>query len=156
MRVPGASESKGTPKNILPAGDYELEVTQVKVNEKRDAEGTVTGHNWNFQFSVEDALQEQNEKAIGATYFENIFVMTEDHPKFDEPLPKSIEERTIGDLGVDQFVDLCNGLGYKFEDDEVEPEDLVGLTVKARIRVRTNKETDEPENVVRKWSKVQS
>jgi hypothetical protein len=154
MRVPGASKSEGTPRNILPAGDYDLEVTKVTVKEKKDVDGVVTGHNWSFQFTVEDALSEANEKAIGATYFENVFVMTEDHPKFDEPLPRSIEDRTIGDLGVDQFVDLCKGLGYTFDDDEVEPEDLEGLSVRARVRVRANKETDEPENVVRKWMPI--
>jgi hypothetical protein len=124
----------------------------VTINEKKDTEGIITGHNWNFQFAVEDALQEDNEKAIGAAFFQNIFVMTEDHPKFEEPLPRSFEDRTIGDLGVDQLVDLLNGLGFEVEDDDIDPEDLFELRTQARIRVRTNKETDEPENVVRKWS----
>ena len=152
-RVPSVVGRKGTPSRIIPDGDYLLEVTECKTKETIDeVNDLVLGVNYQFRFAIEDTYQPNNEGWLGSSYFENVFIMYEDHPKYDAPLQNDPSGRTIGDMGPDTLVDIGNGMGLVFDDDEVPTEIFIGQRVVARIRQKVDKSTGEKVNVVRKWS----
>jgi len=151
-RVPNVAGRKGTPSSLIPDGDYLLEAVQCGTKETRDPiNDIVLGVNYQFRFSIEDVYQPKNESWLGSTYFENVFIMYEEHPKYDTPLQNDANNRTVGDLGPDSLVDIANGMGITLDDDEVDPEVFVGPQVVARIRQKTDKSSSEKVNVVRKW-----
>ena len=152
-RVPNVGEHKGTPSNLLPDGEYLLEVVDCKTKDTVDeVNDLVLGVNYQFRFAIEDVYQPKNEGWLGSNYFENVFIMYEDHPKFDAPLQNSPEDRTVGDMGPDTLVDMAIGMGLTLDDDEVPTEIFIGKRVVARIRRKTDKKSGETVNVVRKWS----
>jgi len=156
IKVPNGSERTGTPRNIFPAGDFLFEVQSVDVKESFDEqEGFKKGTNLNIRLSVEDVMQDKNERLIGATFFHNVFLMDEEHPKFDEPLKNDISNppRTVGDLGYDQLADIAIAAGLEM-DEEFDEQELVGARVWGRVRVYKDKNTGEDQNDVRKWSPV--
>ena len=153
IKSSGLGERKGTPSQVLPAGDYLLECVSCVAKESRDeANDYVKGTNVNFRFVVEDALQPTNENWIGSTFFESVFIMSEEHPKYETPLKNDPTGRTIGDLGPDQLADIARAMGIELDDEiEDENETFAGQRVIARIRQRTDNETGEVRNAVRKW-----
>ena len=153
-RVPNVGEHKGTPSNLLPDGDYLLEVVECKTKDTVDeVNDLVLGVNYQFRFAIEDVYQPKNEGWLGSNYFENVFIMYEDHPKFDAPLQNSPDDRTVGDMGPDTLVDIANAMDLTLDDDEVPTEIFIGKRVVVRMRRKTDKKSGDIVNVVRAWSK---
>jgi hypothetical protein len=133
--VPGlgtATGKLGFP--VFDPGDYLVTLHAPKVELSKKGDGT----NWNFNFDIDDgpAQKESNASPAGRKLFENIWVMGEEHAKYDPNKPS---------VGAETIKALVNALGLKLRGEDLEPESFEGLQVGITLVVIQEKDRRDPD-----------
>lgn len=128
VSVPGLKAADGKMGfDLLAPGDYLMKMHAPKVKESEKSPGM----NYNFGFDVLDGPEQASGKsAAGRKYFENIWVMAEEHPDFD-PAKVSIGANTMKALMV--------AAGVRVSGDELNPDAFEGLEVGVTLRIVNEK-----------------
>ena len=121
--LPGLSKMKGDQQGytLLPPGEYLMEVQGLKVQEKYENNADPTENPnakhiaWTYRFRSK-VLNGQNlpptvaiENYLGKTFFDSIYIMTPEHPKYNDPT----DSGKVGDIGLNTLKAFLNTLGVK-------------------------------------------
>lgn len=143
-QVAGLGKSKGRTAPAPPdPGDYLVEVT--KAEDKDHDNGPGFGWFYRGTYQVLDGPEQQDGRDPTALkIYDNIFVMGEDHPSYDD----------WGQIGADTLADLQKAAGVKKKSDAFDPEEIFGKTFWVRIDHRTAEGQLDDEGNPRKFVEV--
>lgn len=140
-QVPGLANSTGmTVFEPLPAGEYLLKVVALETTDKVEG-NTVVGTTFAYESVVENAdnLPEGTEKSdvVGRSFKDFIFVMTPDHPKYNE---KTKRGTPMGMIGVDTLKSFLDSVGVAIRADGFNEKAPIGRYFEATVGTRTYKD----------------
>jgi hypothetical protein len=141
VSVPGLKAADGKMGfELLAPGDYLMKLHAPKVKPSENSPGM----NYNFAFDVVDGPDQPNGRpAEGRKFFENIWVMSEEHPDYEPNKPS---------IGANTMKALITAAGVRFTGDEFNTdafEDLeVGVSVKI-VNEKKNRRDPDSETIER-------
>lgn len=146
VTVPGLKESKGIQEfALLDPGKYSVEVLKVDEEESKRSPGM----NYKFRMKVlegigDAAVQKSGSKAAGMGYFENLFLMGEMHPQYEE----------YGHIGVDQLKSMVIAFKVPLKGDDLDFQAFIGKTCIIDVRQEQDKKSKNDDGTPRVFNRV--
>lgn len=131
VTIPGLGKSTGMKTvELLDTGKYVLECTKYGFEESKKSPGI----NHKFTFEVVEGIgdvetQKSGRDSKGMPFFENVFIMDQLHPSFEQ----------YGHIGIDQIESMRRALKVSKKGDDIDLEAFVGKRCIAAIRQKADK-----------------
>lgn len=146
VTVPGLKDSKGIAEfPLLDPGKYVVEIQKVDEEESKKSPGT----NYKFRMKIlegigDAAVQKSGTKSSGLSYFENLFLMSELHPSFEEH----------GHIGVDQLKSMVIATKVPLKGDDLDFQSFVGKTCVIDVRQKPDNKFQNADGSPRTFNEV--
>ena len=144
--IPGLGASEGQKAGsftIFPKGEYLMKVQAITINKKEDmATKKLVGQTFVVQSIVENCeklpANEDKRDYIGKSFTDFIFVMTPDHPSYNNDTTSG----KVGMIGVDTLKSFLTASNNPIKGDAFNEQKSVGAYVEMSIGVRKRKDQD--------------